>query len=85
MGPGSTPWLPVVEVYLSGENDGMPWVVSVWGTALFPAWVLVQQESVGLNLGAWVQEDATYFWWGSLRCASAWRGLQEAFAVGSLV
>lgn len=85
MGPGSTPWLPVVEVYLAGETDGMPWVVSVWGTALFPAWVLVQQESVGLNLGAWVQEDTTYFWWGSLRCASAWRGLQEAFAVGSLV
>lgn len=50
MGPGSTPWLPVVEVYLAGETDGMPWVVSVWGTALFPAWVLVQQESVGLNL-----------------------------------
>lgn len=48
--------ITVVEVaragYLSGEADRRFWVVSIWGTSPFPAWVLVQQEEsvLGLNL-----------------------------------
>lgn len=65
MGPGSAPWLPVVAGagYLSGETDGRPWVVSVWGTALFPAWILVQQEDsvVGLNLVPWCKKTLLIF------------------------
>lgn len=56
MGPGSAPWLPVLEVagagFLSGEAHRRIWVVTIWGTAPFPAWLLVQQEEsvLGLNL-----------------------------------
>lgn len=52
MGPGSAPGLPGLEVARAGYLTGSFWVVSIWGTALFPAWVLVQQEEsvLGLNL-----------------------------------
>lgn len=48
--------VPVLEVagagYLSGEAHGRFWVITIWGTAPFPAWLLVQQEEsvLGLNL-----------------------------------
>lgn len=67
MGAGSAPWLPVLEVagagYLSGEVPGRFGLVTIWGTAPFPAWLLVQQEEavLALNLVAGCKKTLLIF------------------------